>query len=260
VERAALVTGASNGIGLEFAKLLAGDGYDLILVDINGNGLETARAEIEKKWQVGVKLIKIDFSQSEAACEVYGRIKDIDIDVLINNAGHGHWGPFSESDWKWERSMIFLHVVNSSHLTKLILKGMISRGRGKIMNVSSVAALVPGPMMAVYYASKSYLLSFGQAISNELKGTGITVTSLCPGLIRTGFAISVAKNSNVPKMKEGFLSDSSEKIAAKAYKAMNKGKQVYIPMFKNRIYAFLLWILPRRIATIILRKMQDRIH
>ena len=169
-------------------------------------------------------------------------------------------GPFSETPWILEKSMLNLHVITPTHLTKLIIREMIKRGQGRVMIVSSIAALYPGPLMAIYYASKAYLLSFGHALSNELKGTGVSLTTICPGLIRTNFAQKVSEFSNVPKSRNNFFSDNSEKVARLAYKAMLKGKSVYIPTIKSKVLAYISWLLPRRITVKIIRATQDNIH
>ena len=138
--------------------------------------------------------------------------------MLINNAGYGVFGMFAETDWQREFAMIQLHVVTSTHLTKLFLEGMVSRGYGKILNVSSLAAFQPGPLMSIYYATKSYILSFSESIANELKGSGVTVTVLCPGLTKTGFQKTVGEAN--PNAKWSWA--SAEKVAEYGYKSMKK--------------------------------------
>lgn len=260
MRKLAAITGAASGLGFDLSKLLAKDGYNLILIDIDGQKLQQSQTLLATEYKIQVSVLEIDLGKPDVADQIFEKIKTNSIDVLINNAGFGLWGPFSETEWVLEKSMLYLQVITPTHLTKLVIKEMIKRGQGRVMNVSSVAALYPGPMMAVYYASKAYLLSFGQAISNELRGTGVSVTTFCPGLIRTNFAQKVSVNSRVPKMEDSLLADKSDKMARMAYKAMLKGKPVYIPTLKNKLIAFLSWLLPRRVIVRMIRATQDSIH
>ncbi len=260
INKFALVTGSASGLGYEFARLLAQDGYQLILVDKNEKDLIIAAEKIQKEYSVNVRSIIQDLGIAGAAQIIYDEVGNEEIEVLINNAGFGISGMFRETDWKLEESMIYLHVYTPSHLVKLISKDMIGRGSGKIMNISSVAAFTPGPLMNIYYATKGYMLSFGRALSNELKGTGVTITTVCPGLTRTNFSETRASLSNVPTPKFGLLADSTEKVSGIAYRAMNKGKAVSIPVFKNRLMAFLTWLTPVWLTLKIIRRSQSKIQ
>ena len=168
-------------MGYELALLLAKDSYNLILIDIDTINLDVAKQSILESYSVDVKLIIKDLSEENVAEVIFEEIKDTPIDVLINNAGFGLFGTFSDTDWKRELEMLQVHIITTTHLTKLVLDGMIKQKSGKILNMSSLAAFQPGPLMSIYYASKGYMLSFSEAIANELKGTGVTVTALCPG-------------------------------------------------------------------------------
>ena len=188
--KTAIVTGAASGLGYELALLLAKDSYNLILIDIDTINLDVAKQSILESYSVDVKLIVKDLSEENVAEVIFQEIKDTPIDVLINNAGFGLFGTFSDTDWKRELEMLQVHIITTTHLTKLVLDGMIKQKSGKILNMSSLAAFQPGPLMSIYYASKGYMLSFSEAIANELKGTGVTVTALCPGPTKTSFPSS----------------------------------------------------------------------
>lgn len=252
----ALVTGAASGLGFELALLLAKDGYSLILIDIDAIKLEQAKSNILKRYQVNVILIIKDLSRVNIAKEIYDAIKNTKIDVVINNAGFGLFGTFYDTDWERESQMLHLHILTTTHLIKLILPDMIERGSGKILNLSSLAAFQPGPLMALYYASKAYLLSFSEAISNELKGTGVTVTVLCPGPTKTSFQEVVSEGSHENKI--AFNMACAEEVAAYGYRAMQKGKVVAIPGFLNKCLSVLPRILTRNRTTKIVRKIQDK--
>ncbi len=176
--------------------------------------------------------------------------------MLINNAGFGLFGTFVETDWQREAAMLNLHIMTTTHLTKLILKGMVERGAGKILNMSSLAAFQPGPLMAIYYASKAYILSFSEAIANELKGTGVTVTVLCPGQTKTSFQEVVSEKTSENKIN--FNMGCPKEVAAYGYKAMNKGKVVVVPGSINKFLSKLPRIMPRNAAANIVRKIQQK--
>ncbi len=254
--KTALVTGAASGLGYELAFLLAKDSYNLILIDIDSEKLEQAKADILKTHHVKITLLVKDLSLINIANEIYNNIGDTAIDVLINNAGFGLFGTFYDSDWERDSQMLHLHVLTTTHLVKLISPDMVNRGSGKILNLSSLAGFQPGPMMALYYASKSYLLSFSQAISNELKGTGVSVTVLCPGPTKTSFQDVVSEGHSDNKI--GFNMACPKQVALYGYKAMHKGKVVAIPGFINKFLSILPRVLTRNRTTKIVRKIQDK--
>ena len=254
--KTALVTGAASGLGYELALLLAKDGYHLILIDINSEQLEVVKKELELSFKIKTRIITKDLSLQNCALELFEEVKETPIDVLINNAGFGLFGPFYSTNWNRESSMLNLHVVTTTQLTKLLLEGMIKRGRGKILNISSLAAFQPGPLMAIYYASKAYILSFSEAIANELKGTGVTVTVLCPGQTKTSFQEVVSEGNKTNKIS--FNIATASKVAEYGYKAMMRGKTLAIPGVTNKILSFLPRILPRKIATAVVRKIQEK--
>lgn len=261
MNKTGLVTGAASGLGYEFSKLLAKDSYDLILIDIDEFKLNDSRQKIEEHHSVKVNTITCDLRTHDIAASIYEKVKNENIDVLINNAGIGLFGFFSETDWEIEESMIQMHVFTMTHLTKLILKEMIGRGRGKILNVSSLAAIQPGgPLMAVYFATKAYILSFSEALANEVKGTGVTVTVLCPGQTKTNFENTAAINSHTKVSKIKAFTADPVKVALYGYNAMKAGKTTAIPGIVNKLIVLLLWILPRRITVHLIRKIQIRIR
>lgn len=260
IKQTALVTGAASGLGFELAMLLAQDGYDLFLVDVDIQGLEKAKKEIETQFSSEVKLIAKDLSTCNVAPEIFEAIEDVPIDVLINNAGFGIFGSFQDTDWKREAEMLNLHVVTTTHLTKLVLKGMVARGKGKILNLSSLAAFQPGPLMSLYYASKAYILSFSEAIANELKGSGVTVTVLCPGQTKTCFqdVVSNGIGKSSSENKISFNIACPKAVAKYGYEAMQKGKIVAIPGNINKLLSKLPRFVSRRTATAVIRRIQEK--
>jgi len=254
--KTALVTGAASGLGFELALLLAKDAYNLILIDQDRKRLEQAKIDILEEYNTEITLLIKDLSQVNIAKEIYNDILDSPIDVIINNAGFGLFGTFSDTDWERESQMLHLHILTTTHLIKLILPDMVKRGSGKILNLSSLAAFQPGPLMALYYASKAYLLSFSQAIANELKGTGVTVTALCPGPTKTSFQNEVSKQCVENKIS--FNMACPKQVAAYGYKAMHKGKVVAIPGLFNKFLSVLPRMLTRNRTTKIVRKIQEK--
>ncbi len=254
--KTALVTGGASGLGYELALLLAEDNYNLILIDIDANKLEKTKTEIQDKFNSEITILVKDLSIVNIAEEIFKEINNIPIDVLINNAGFGLFGTFANTDWQRESAMLNLHIMTTTHLTKLLLTGMIERSSGKILNMSSLAAFQPGPLMAIYYASKAYILSFSEAIANELKGTGVTVTVLCPGQTNTSFQEVVSQETSENKI--GFNIACPKQVAAYGYKAMLKGKTVVVPGKFNKFLSKLPRIMPRDTATSIVRQIQEK--
>src|SRR5436190_8135558 len=245
----ALITGASSGIGADLARLFARDGYDLVLV---------ARREAKlRELGVPATIIAADLADPAAPRRDVEelRAKSIDVDVLVNNAGVGVAGAFLETDLRSELAMIQLNVVALTHLTKLLLPGMVARRRGHVLNVASTAAFQPGPLMAVYYATKAYVLSFSEAIAEELRDSGVTVTALCPGPTETGFA--AAANMSGTRLFTMTRPDDSRAVAEAGYEAMKRGRRVVIPGLKNKLLAQSIRVSPRRLVTTIVRKMQE---
>ena len=253
----ALVTGASGGIGADLAILLAKDGHDLVLVARSAEKLDALGGELTGQFGVRCVTLVADLSTAEGPKEVVDALaaRGLTIDVLVNNAGYGLYGPFSETSLDAELKMIQLNVASLTYLSKAILSGMIARRRGKICNVASTAAFQPGPLMAVYYATKAYVLSFSEALSNELDGTGVTVTALCPGPTRTGFQAGAKMEES--KLVRGKIMDS-QTVARIGYEGLMKGKRVVIPGVKNKLLAQSVRFLPRGMVTGLVRSAQER--
>jgi short-subunit dehydrogenase len=257
--KTAIVTGAASGLGFEFSKLLAADGYDLILADKNTTELSRVKVLIESEFKCKVIMILADLSKPGSTEAFINQINNQKIDILVNNAGFGLYGFFKSTDWKVESEMIHLHILNFTHITKLIIKGMLENGGGKILNVSSMAAFQAGPLFSVYAASKAYINSFSLSLSNEMKGSGITVTLLCPGQTNTNFAKSVAHISGSNLSKVPFTAEAVD-IAKYGYRAMKNGKSLAIPGMMNKIMVFLSKLLPPMTTASINRRLQERIR
>lgn len=256
--KTALITGASNGIGLELAKIHASKGGDLVLVARNKAKLDELKKELENQYKVKIYTIGKDLSAPNAAQEVYEETtkQNIQIEYLINNAGFGDFGMFVETDWNKELQMINLNITTLTQFTKLYLQVMVKRKSGRIMNVASTAAFQSGPTMAVYYATKAYVLSFSEAIDNEVSDKGVTVTTLCPGATESGFQAAAAmEESNLVKGKK---LPTSKEVAEYGYASMMKGKTVAIHGFMNWIMANSVRFTPRALVVKITRKIQDK--
>lgn len=254
----ALITGASNGIGLELAKVHASKGGDLVLVARNKSRLDELKIELENQFSIKVYVIGKDLSLNNSAKEVYEETtkQNIQIDYLINNAGFGDFGMFVETDWNKELQMINLNITTLTQFTKLYLQDMVKRKAGKIMNVASTAAFQSGPTMAVYFATKAYVLSFSEAVDNEVSDKGVTVTTLCPGATESGFQAAAAmEESNLVKGKK---LPTSKEVAEYGYASMMKGKTVAIHGLMNWILANSVRFTPRAIVVKLTRKIQDK--
>lgn len=249
----AIVTGASGGLGLEFAKLLAADKHDVVLVARSGDKLEALAAQLRAEHGVEAQALALDLSAPDAAQRLVERVADCDI--LINNAGFASNGRFDRLDPARIRDEVMLDVLTLTELTRAYLPKMRARGSGRIMNVASTAAFLPGPFMAVYYASKAYVLSFSQAIAEELRGTGVTVTCLCPGATETGFADRAEMHGTLlfrlPKA-------DAAGVARAGYRGMMKGRDLVVPGLSNKLVALSPKITPRRLLLWTSRKAVER--
>jgi short-subunit dehydrogenase len=253
----ALVTGGSGGIGLEIGKALARREFDLVLVARNRDALEAAAGQIEGKHTVRVHVFAADLRRREApeAISDFLRNENIPIEMLVNNAGFGLGGEFAETELTRELEMIQVNIAALTHLTKLFLPAMIKRRSGRILNVASTAAFQPGPLMAVYYATKAYVLSFSQALAEELRNAGVTVTALCPGPTRTEFAAE-AQVGNSRLFTAFGIADASD-VAEYGVSAMLHGRRVAIPGIKNKIVAQANRFAPRALTAKVARLAQE---
>jgi short-subunit dehydrogenase len=257
MSKTALITGASGGIGLELARIHASKGDNLVLVARSGDKLAEIKNELESKYHVSVRFLVSDLSIRYSPKKVFDEVShhNIAVDYLINNAGFGDFGFFADSDWDKQEKMINLNITALVHLTRLFLPGMIERGEGKILNVASTAAFQPGPTMSVYFASKAFVLSFSEAINNEVRDKGITVTALCPGSTDTAFHAVVMGDPKLVKEKK---MASAKEVAEFGYDAMIKRKPVAIPGLKNSLMTFAVRFFPRGFIVKMVRKIQEK--
>lgn len=256
--KTALITGASSGIGLELAKIHARKGDNLILVARSERKLNDLKNDLESKHNIKARVIALDLSNPDSAHQIFELTErdNIKVDYLINNAGFGDFEEFHKSDLNKAMQMIDLNIKSLTILTKLYLDGMMERKTGKIMQLASTASFQPGPLMAVYYATKHYVLAFSEAIAEELKGTGVTVTALCPGPTASGFQ-NAADLGDSKLVKDKKLPTSAE-VAEYGYKAMMKGKRVAIHGFQNKMMAFSVRFTPRSWVTSLVKKLSEK--
>ncbi len=253
----ALITGASGGIGLELAKIHASKGGDVVLVARSEAKLNELKQQLETEFKVKVTVIAADLATADAAEKLFEQTQamNLQIDTLINNAGFGGHGKFHERSLADEQAMMQLNMLTLTNLTHFYLKGMVERNHGQILNVSSTASFMPGPLQAVYYATKAYVTSFSQAVAEEVRDSNVTVTALCPGAVATGFVkagnlegVDVWKNAKTPKS-----------VAECGYSAMEKGELV---AFNESSLKFLInWVipfLPRKMVLKISRQTMEK--
>jgi len=251
-----LVTGASSGIGLELARCFAADGSRLVLVARKGNVLEALAAELRKTHKIQAQVITADLAHPESPARLLAHLLSagLKVDVLVNNAGFGAQGKFAELPLARQLEMLQVNITSLTHLTGLLLPGMIERRRGGVLNVASTAAFQPGPGMAVYYATKAYVLSFSEALAEELTGTGVTVTAVCPGPTATNFG-AAANMRTLGLVKK--VSMSAETVARQGHRAYRDGKAVVINGFRNAFPAFLVRLSPRAAVRKIARRLNN---
>lgn len=252
MKKTVLITGATSGIGYEFSKIFMENNYDVILVGRNLEKLMKLEG-FSKKKSVRAYIYKFDLSLSENIDILYKKIKTEvgKVDILINNAGIGFNGEFNEIDWQKQLDIINVNIISLTKLTKLILKDMIDQKEGKILNVASTGAYQPGPLISVYYASKAYVLSFSEALREEVKGKGINVITLCPGATKTNFSKRAGKGDLDVAM-------SAKEVAEYGYKALIKNKAICIPGFMNKVLVFLSKLSPTTLNAKIVKKIQNK--
>ena len=254
--KVALVTGASGGIGEAFARKLAADGYALVLVARSDGELNRVAGLVTAEHDLPVATVPIDLTSPDAADEVEREFerRNITPEIVVNNAGFGLNGPVTDLGRERQIDMVDLNIRTLTDLSLRFIPAMRERGRGGIINVASTAAYMPGPFMAVYYASKAYVLSFSEALAAELKGTGITVTTVCPGPTATGFQAEAGMEKAA--LVKLFPMMSAEEVAELGYEGFRSGKRVVIPGVMNRIIAATTPIIPNRIILPLVRMLQ----
>jgi short-subunit dehydrogenase len=255
----ALITGASTGIGFELAKLFARDKYNLVLVARSGPKLAQVAEELRQQNGIAVKAIPLDLGLPQASQNLFEETQreGIHVDILVNNAGYGQSGQFADIPLQEEYGQIQLNVTALTLLTKLYLGPMLERRSGKIMNVASTAAFQPGPLMAVYYATKAYVLSFSEALADELRNTGVSVTCFCPGATLTEFQ-KRAQTENSRLFKRLAPMDAKT-VAEDGYRALRAGKTLAISGFKNWLVAESVRFAPRKVVTAISRWVAEKV-
>jgi short-subunit dehydrogenase len=258
MSKTALITGASSGIGYELARLFARDGFDCILVARSEDKLNELANRLQREHRIKTLVIGKDLSKPTAVDEIYEETTaaGLAVDVIVNNAGFPVFGLFNETDLQVEVEMLQVNVIALTALTKLFLKGMVERRAGRILNLASTAGFLPGPLMAVYYASKAYVLSFSQALANELRGTGVTVTALAPGPTRTGFQKRGVMEDS--RLVQGNIADAAS-VALAGYRGLMAGKTLVIPGLTNKTIPWVVRLSPRSMVTRVVRRMQERV-
>lgn len=260
MNKVVLITGASSGIGYEFVKIFAKEHYDMVLVSRSEDKLRKIKKSIEQHYKVSVTVIPKDLSKKDAAQDVFQEVKNkgIHVEILINNAGFGDFGNFVDSNWNKQYEMVQLNIVALMQMTKCFMKPMIKEGHGRILNVASTAAFVPGPFLSNYYASKAFVLSFTEAVSEELKGSEVTITALCPGPTETGFVerADLGKSKLFRTLKVAKASD----VAKYGYKNLMKGKTVAVHGIQNKALALGTKITPRNLIRNAMYQVQGEYH
>jgi len=254
-----LITGASGGIGYELAKLFARDRCNLVLVARSAEKLTQVATELQNQFGVTVRTIPLDLAAAPAPKFLFDQLRreNVPVDILINNAGFGAFGEFAVMPEEEILGQIQLNVTALTHLARLFLAPMIERHQGKIMNVASTAAFQPGPLMAVYFATKAYVLSFSEALANELRGTGVTVTCFCPGPTNTGFAKRAGTEGSRLFKQIGAM--EAETAARDGYSGLMKGKTVVISGTRNWLVAESVRFAPRKMVTAVSRWIAEKV-
>lgn len=251
-----LITGASAGIGRELAKLFAADGHNLVLVARNGPRLAQFADDLQREFAVSAKSFPLDLTATSAPRFLVDQLarESIAVDTLVNNAGYGIRGAFAQTPAEESLGQIQLNIAALTQLTKLFLQPMLDHREGKILNVASTAGFQPGPLMAFYYATKAYVISFSEALANELQGTGVTVSCLCPGPTDTEFQRRTSTEGNLLKRLRPM---DAKSVARAGYNALMRGKPLVIPGFRNWLLTESLRISPRRLVTAVSRKVLE---
>jgi short-subunit dehydrogenase len=256
----ALITGASGGIGYELAKLFARDHYNLVLVARSANKLNQVAAELQSQFGVTVKTVALDLAAVPALQFLFDQLQreGVTTDILVNNAGFGAFGEFASMPEQEILGQISLNITALTHLTRLFLPPMLARRSGKIMNVASTAAFQPGPLMAVYYATKAYVLSFSEALANEVAGSGVVVSCFCPGATDTNFQKRAGMENSRLFEKIGAM--NVEVVARDGYRGLMAGRTVVISGTKNWLVAESVRFAPRKLVTAVSRWVAEKVE
>lgn len=257
----ALITGASSGIGESLARQLAAHGAHLILVARTEDRLHALAAELGARYRVQVHVLPADLNRPGAAAELHAAVqaRGLNVDILVNNAGLGGYGEFSTQPSDEIDRMIAVNISALTGLTRAFLPDMLARGRGRVLNVASTAAFQPGPLMAVYYATKAYVLSFSEAVAEEVAGSGVSVTALCPGPVQTGFqAVSRLGESDLLSGPARLVILSADEVARQGVRGLLVGQRVVVAGRLNRVQTLLPRLLPRAVVTRLIGRVQAR--
>jgi short-subunit dehydrogenase len=251
-----LITGATEGIGYELAKLFADDGYNLIIVARTEEDLQQRAKEFSEKYGVDVVPIRKDLFEKDAAFEIYDEVnkRKLQVDILVNDAGQGQYGLFVEQDIRRVLDIMQLNIAALTILTHLFLKDMVDRGEGKILQLASIASQTPGPWQAVYHATKAYVLSFSEALTSELKDSGVTMTALQPGGTETDFFNKAEMQES--KLMDGKFADPAQ-VAKDGYEALMAGDDKVISGLKNKVQVGMSNVMPEKMVADRMKKMQE---
>ncbi|MGA7930670.1 MAG: SDR family oxidoreductase [Candidatus Sulfotelmatobacter sp.] len=255
-----LITGASGGIGRELANLFARDHYNLVLVARSLGKLNQIAADLQEQFGVTVKTFAVDLAAAPAPKFLFDQLQreGVAVDILVNNAGFGAFGPFASMPEEEILGQLYLNITALTHLTRLFLPPMLARRSGKLMNVASTAAFQPGPLMAVYYATKAYVLSFSEALANEVAGSGVVVSCFCPGATDTGFAKRAGtENSRLFKKLRPM---NGEAVARDGYRGLMAGRTVVISGMQNWLVAESVRFTPRKLVTAVSRWVAEKVE
>ncbi len=256
----ALITGASTGIGRELAKLLAGEGYNLALVARDRPRLDSLAQELSGRHKILTRVLAKDLSRPESPGEIFEELRDFPISTLINNAGFGIYGRFAETDLAEELRLLQVNVAAVVQLTKLFLRPMLDRHEGQILNVASTAAYQPGPIFSTYYASKAFVHSFSVALALELRGTGVSVTTLCPGKTETEFQQRAKMEQTRLSSSPLIRAMSAKAVAETALRALHRGRPVVITGWQNKLTSALSKCSPAPLTARIAGKLNEKRH
>jgi short-subunit dehydrogenase len=251
MENWALITGASAGIGYELARLFAADHFNLALVARDEGRLKALAARLEKEQGIATKVMASDLSKRGAGAELFESLRDTPIAALVNNAGFGWQGAFLETELSRSLDMLEVNVEALVELTHLFTRPMVARGHGCVLNVASTAAFQPGPYTAMYYASKAFVFSFSVALKEELRGTGVTVTTLCPGFTRTEFH----ERARMVRASKFFSMMPADTVARIGYEGMKRGEGIVVAGMMNRLTSFIARRLPAGFTARIVRRI-----